>query len=113
MAKERSEKNINWLHSLQNPRSYVLKKYIFDILKDKYFKYDNLVERISSQLVTEIDVQQFAEMMTEFYALGYRLAIEQQREELGKLGIKVNINIANEESERIFNQKNQDVDQKA
>lgn len=84
------KKNDYW-STLQNPRTYILKKYIYELIQGKYVSYEDLLDRLSVYLVTDKDMTDFVGLLNEIYTLGFQHAIQQQKDQLDKLGIKVNI----------------------
>lgn len=82
---------------MANPRTYTLKRWLAEILKDKYPKHDGIIERVGTSIVTEKDMQDFGSMITEVYELAYRKAVSDYREEFEKLGVKVSV-VADEPS---------------
>ena len=76
---------------IQNPRSIALKKFMFDVLKNKYPEYEELTERMSSCLITEKDLMTYSKMISDIYELGYLKAVEDYKTQLADLGIKVTV----------------------
>lgn len=96
-----------------NPRSYAVKKYVFDTLKEKYSSFNDLIERISIALITEQDAIDFAKLLGTYYEIGYMNAVEQHREQLSKLGFQAIVTQSRKEEHSIFNHpQNMDENQK-
>jgi len=83
--------NSNWLNFLSNPRSQYIKKSMFEILKERYGKNEQILERLSSQLIVEKDLKDFLAMIIDVYEIGFLKAVEDQKEQLKKLGLGVKI----------------------
>jgi len=83
--------NSNWLNFLSNPRSHYIKKSMFEILKERYGKNEQILERLSSQLIVEKDLKDFLAMIIDVYEIGFLKAVEDQKEQLKKLGLGVKI----------------------
>lgn len=75
-----------------NPRVFTLKKWIMDILKDKYAPHDDIIERIAStSLVTDKDLQAFGQLILQVYECAYVKAVGDYKKEAEKFGLKINI----------------------
>jgi hypothetical protein len=82
----------NGLMSLfSNPQTHFIKKTMFELLRDRYAKHEQIVERISHSMVTEKDTKDFLQMMVDIYEIGFMKAVEEQREKLAQLGYDVKI----------------------
>ena len=86
-----------------NPKSTYIKKYLFEILKEKYAQNENIIERMTSQLVLDSDAQAFVKFIGDIFENGYLIASDQHREALSKMGMKINVTNASQEN-KIFNQ---------
>jgi len=76
---------------MSNPRSFTLKKWFAELLKEKYPPHNDTIERVSLALVTEKDLKEFGNLITEIYESGYRRAIGDYKEEAQKLGLKISV----------------------
>ena len=83
--------NSNWLNFLSNPRSHYIKKSMFEILKERYGKNEQILERLSNHLIVEKDLKDFLAMIIDVYEIGFFTAVEDQKEPLKKLGLGVKI----------------------
>jgi len=83
--------NANWLNFMSNPMAHHIKRSMFELLKEKYGKHEQIVERVSHTLVTEKDMKDFLSMMVEIYEMGFVRAIDEQKDKLAKLGFGVRI----------------------
>ena len=81
----------DWMDYIQNPKSYVLKKYIHDLLKDRYGRHLPILERLSHYLVTENDIKEFGQLAVDLYETAYMKAVEDHKEALAKAGFKATI----------------------
>lgn len=66
-----------------------------EVLGRKYPPYDDILTRITHNLITDKDFESFGKMVTEVYEAGYMKAIDEYREQLAKLNIRVNISQRN------------------
>lgn len=82
---------MNWLTMLANPKSYAIRKMMFEFLKERYGRHDQIVERLSSSLTTEGDVQAFMKLIIDVYEKGYMQSVDDHREQLAKVGLKVTV----------------------
>jgi len=83
------ENNMN--RYMSNPRAFVLKKWLGELLKERYQQHDQIADRVAASLITESDLEQFGKLMTEIFDLGYTKAINDYREQFEKLGVQIKI----------------------
>ena len=76
---------------MANPRAFTLKKWMADILKEDYGKYDAIIERMAMALQTSDDLEQIGSLISHIYDKAYRKAIDDYKEQAEKLGIRVSI----------------------
>lgn len=76
---------------INNPRGMALKKFMFDLLKEKYGQHDDLLDRIASFLVTEKDLIAYSKMVSDIYEVGYHKAVADYKEQLADMGIGVTV----------------------
>lgn len=77
---------------MANPKAYTVKRWLSALLKEKYTtKHDSTVERVSSALITEQDLQDFSSLITELYEIAYRKAVADYQQEFEKMGVKINV----------------------
>ena len=74
-----------------NPYQKSAKKYLFEILEDRYTDNTNFIDRISAYLVTENDIKELARFIADVYEAGYLRAAKQYKENLEKMGYSVAI----------------------
>ena len=79
----------SWVQMMSNPQGFVIKKYMAEILKDKFPIHQEILERLSINLVTANDLQAFGKLISDIYQTGYLKAINEHQELLNKLGYKV------------------------
>lgn len=80
--------NNNFMKYASNPKSFTLKKWFSDILKEDHLKHDLIIERISHSLVTDKDLQDFGTLISEIYKTGYFKAVNEYKDKLEDMGIK-------------------------
>jgi hypothetical protein len=86
--KEKEKEMNNIVEHYLNKKSYVIKKYMADILKEKYPDNESIIERISSCLTTEKDAQAFGTLIGNVYEAAYKKAVSEYKDQLAKLGIE-------------------------
>lgn len=82
---------MNWMEHISNPYSKGIKKVSFDLLQERYGNHERIIEHIAKLISNNKDYEDFGKFLLEFYETGYFKAIEDHREELKKLGFKVNL----------------------
>jgi len=76
---------------MANPKGYVIKKFMFEILKERYPKHEDFLERVGHFIVTDSDIEAFRKFIVDIYEIAYLKAVEDHREQLAKAGLKVKI----------------------
>lgn len=76
---------------MSNPRTFTLKRWFAEILKEEYQKHDLIVERISTAITTDQDLKDFGSLITNVYEKAYRKAVEDYRHQAEKMGLKIQI----------------------
>jgi hypothetical protein len=66
-------------------------KYMFDLLQNRFENHRQLIERVTTSLQTQADVEQFCKMAVDLFELGYLRAVDQYKSHLQKLGYDVKI----------------------
>jgi hypothetical protein len=79
------------IQQLMNPQSTVLKKYLFEILREKFPRNEEIIERVASALVTQGDLQGFSQLIIDVFETGYFKSLNEHKDILTKAGIKVNV----------------------
>lgn len=77
----------NWLEYINNPRGHTLKKTMFEVLKERYSKNEQIIERIGVSLIIEKDINDFMKLVSDIYETAYLKAVEDHKEELKKVGL--------------------------
>jgi hypothetical protein len=94
---------------LSNPNSNFIKKYLFEILKDKYAENEKCIDRMCQNLILREDAQDFIKLLSAVFQKGYVIAVDQHKEALSKIGMGVKITSQNGgDLPKIFSQRNQD-----
>jgi hypothetical protein len=82
---------MNLMDKMVNPRGAAAKKWLSELLKDRYPNHDQIVERISNVIVTDQDMQNFGKLAVDLYEVGYIKCMNDYKRKLDELGIKVSI----------------------
>ena len=85
------EKRNNFVNYMSNPRSFTLKKWFVEILKEDYMRHDTIIERVATSLTTESDLKEFGDLITGVYEKAYKKAVDDYREQAERIGIKVSV----------------------
>ena len=81
---------MSW-EAFANPYAHILKKFAYKFLGDRLPRDEEVLERISAQLVTKKDVENFGKFMADLYELGYQKAIDDHRDKLRAMEYKTKI----------------------
>ena len=76
---------------MQNPQAFAIKKYLFDMLKERYSRSADYIERLASGVTTKGDYEALGSLMADVYEAGFLRAVDQYKEQLAKMGMKVNV----------------------
>lgn len=79
------------MNFLQEHRNHYIKKNIFEILKDRFKKNENILDRILYYLATEQDVKDFNALIADIYEIAYLKCVDDNRKKLEELGYTVKI----------------------
>lgn len=74
-----------------NQSRVVIHRHLHQILQERYSKHTNIADRISAYLVTEGDMQEFANLLTDVMDISYSRAVNDCKKQFEKLGYAVNI----------------------
>lgn len=69
----------------------IAKKYLFDLLKDHYFKNEIMISRLTHYLTNENDVKEFCQIVADSWNAGYVKAVEDYKSKLLEMGYTVEI----------------------
>ena len=81
----------SWLEHIRNPHSYVIKKYLADMLKGRYASHDQFINRLAAYMMTEEDVHNFGKLMVEIFEAGFMKAFQESQQQFKNLGYNVEI----------------------
>lgn len=78
-------------NSMNNPQAVAIRKYLFDILKERYGKNSSYIERLASSVITKEDYESLGVLVADLYEAGFMRAMDQYKEQLAKVGMKVSV----------------------
>jgi hypothetical protein len=93
------------MQMLANQHAFALKKYSFEMLKERYPDNEEILTRLCSSLVTESDMQAFAKLMVDLYECGFMRCLDENKSAMEAVGYKMTITPPKqnpEEGEKIF-----------
>jgi hypothetical protein len=76
---------------LKSNRNHFIKKNIFEILKERFSRNENILDRILYHLATDQDIKDFNKLVADIYEVAYTKCVEDHRKKFEELGYKVNI----------------------
>lgn len=86
----------NWLRYISNPRLVTTKQYMLDLLKDRYQHHESVLDRLIASFQTDKDMEDFIQMQVSLYEVGYMKAVNDYRKQLEAAGIKVTVNLVDQ-----------------
>jgi len=92
------------LNMLSGQHSQALKKYVYELIKDRYPQHEEILSRVTPSLVTKHDVEKFARLIADIYESGFMRATDQYKETMNQLGYELKIVPPKnkEEAQKIF-----------
>lgn len=74
---------------LPHNTQYITKKYLFDLLQEKYEPNERMIDRLAHYLTSEQDMKDFVQIFLDSFEKGYTKAINDYKDQLRKLGYEV------------------------
>lgn len=90
MSENENNQN-NLMRYMANPKAFTIKKWFYELLKLNYAAHDQIIERVSSSLVTEKDLNDFSKLIGQVFETGYRKAVDDYRKQFEEMGLKIQI----------------------
>ena len=98
------------LQSLGNLHATAVKKYLQEILKERYVRHQDIAERLAAAIVTQRDLQEFGNLVSDVYEVGFLRAVDEYRRLLKDAGMSGDVKITEPPppvaEESIFTPKN-------
>lgn len=76
---------------MQNPQAFAVRKYLFEMLKERYSRNADYIERLSAGVTTKADYEALGSLMADVYEAGFVRAVDQYKEQLARMGMKVSV----------------------
>lgn len=76
---------------LQNQRNHYIKKNIFEVLKERFSRNENILDRILYYMATEQDVKDLNQLIADIYEVAYIKCVEEHKKKFEDLGYSVKI----------------------
>lgn len=76
---------------MMNPKAFTIKKWLAPILRERFLRSENTIERLATAIVTDQDLKDFGRFVTDVFECAYLKAVEDYRSQFEKLGIKINV----------------------
>ena len=76
---------------MPNPQAIAVRRYLFEILKERYSRNERYVERLAASIATKDDYEEFGKLVSDLYESGFMRAVDQYKEQFEKSGMRVNI----------------------
>lgn len=90
--------SVNW-SAIINPYSPAFKKFVLQLTKDqKYLEHEKTIEKMSSLVSNSQDYEEFGNFLLAIWEAGFYKAVDENKEGLKKLGLKVTIKSQEEKS---------------
>lgn len=92
---------------MQNIHSSAIKKYLFELLKERYARNEKFIDRLSSTVATKEDYESLGSLVVDIFETGFLKAVDGYKDELAKMGLRVNVvpeEKPRDSSARIFGQ---------
>lgn len=80
-----------------NPRGVALKQYLYQLLKERYGKHEDMIERLCHVIRTDGDLEAIGQMFIDAYEIGFITAMDQYRDSLKQLGYDIKVEAKREE----------------
>ena len=75
----------------ENPQAVAIKRYLFEILKERYGKNEKFIDRLASNITTKEDYESLGAFITDIYEIGFLKAVKEYKEQFEKMGMRVNV----------------------
>lgn len=76
---------------MRSPHAGAVKKYMYDLLQDRYPKHEKFIDRMIEWMQTNEDVEGWSALAVDLFELGFLKAVKEYREQVEKMGYSVNV----------------------
>lgn len=91
----------------QNLHATAIRKYLFEILRDRYMKNEKFIDKLATTITTNEDYESLGSLVVDIFELGFLKAVGEYKDQLAKMGLRVNIvpeEKPNKDAKKIFGQ---------
>ena len=81
----------NLANLLNKPYQTSIKKFLHQILEERYGKHENIIERVSDSISSAKDYEAFSKLMLDVYEKAFMSAVNQHKEVIEAHGFKTKI----------------------
>jgi len=74
-----------------NPHSVAIKKYLFEVLKERYRRNERYVERLAATTVVREDYEGLSTLVADLFEVGFLRAVDQYKDQIAKMGFKIDV----------------------
>ena len=64
---------------------------MFDLIKEKYYKNEQIIDRLGTMLANDNDMKSFFTLVTDVYETAYMKSVQDHKEQLTQLGLTATI----------------------
>lgn len=64
---------------------------MFELIKEKYYKNEQIIDRLGTMLANESDMKSFFTLVTDVYETAYMKSVQDHKEQLTQLGLTATI----------------------
>ena len=82
---------MNWMNQFNNLNGNYIKKVMFELIKEKYYKNEQIIDRLGTMLANESDKKSFFTLVTDVYETAYMKSVQDHKEQLTQLGLTATI----------------------
>lgn len=74
-----------------NMHSSAIKKYLFEMLQERYEKNEKFIDRLAGVISNQEDYQALGTLVVDIYEIGFLKAVNEYKDQLAKMGLRVNV----------------------
>jgi hypothetical protein len=74
-----------------NPHSVAIKRYLFEVLKERYARNERYIERVAASTLVREDYEGLSSLVADLFEAGFMRALDQYKEQIAKMGLRVDV----------------------
>jgi hypothetical protein len=74
-----------------NPHSIAIKRYLFEVLKERYGRNEKYIDRMAAATLVQEDYEALGSLVVDIFEAGFLRAVDQYKEQMSKMGLKVDV----------------------